>query len=142
MSGIFRGLVGTVGGLFRILGGILSGVLGAIGGLFRSKSQDAQPEAPQQTGAYFLNADDAVSFGNIDYMRSSTSTRRTFPKAAVGDDNAFVQSVSSMKKADMKAQAIAEAKLPSLSEQPKTERRRADSNLDMFRNMARDLKKE
>jgi hypothetical protein len=138
VSGIFRSLAGTVGGLFRILGGIL----GAIGGLFRSKSQEAQPEAPQQTGAYFLNADDAVSFGNIEYMRSSTSTRRTFPKAKLGEDNAFVQSVSSMKKADMKAQAIAEAKLPSLSEQPKTERRRADSNLDMFRNMARELKKE
>ncbi|HEY9627717.1 MAG TPA: hypothetical protein V6C84_10480 [Coleofasciculaceae cyanobacterium] len=140
MSGIFKGLAGVVGGLFGVLGSIFS----AIGGLFRSKSQsqEVQSESPQQNGAYFLTADDAITLGNVEYMRSSTSTRRTFPKAKLGKDNAYVQSVSSLKKADLKAQAIAEEKLPTLSEQPKTERRRADSSLDMFRNMARDMKKD
>ena len=145
MSGIFKGLAGVIGGLFGVLGSIFS----AIGGLFRSKSQpqasqprEVQSESPQQNGAYFLTADDAITFGNVEYMRSSTSTRRTFPKAKLGKDNAYVQSVSSLKKADLKAQAIAEERLSTLSEQPKTERRRADSSLDQFRNMARDMKKD
>jgi len=129
-----------VGGLFGVLGSLF----GAIGGLFRSKSQNQaiQPETSQPSGAYFLKPDDAITLGNVEYMRSSTSTRRTFPKAKLGEDNALVQSVSSMKKADLNKQAIAEAKLPTLSDQTKTERRRADSNLDMFRSMARELKKE
>jgi hypothetical protein len=140
VSGIFKGLVGIVSGLFGVIGSIF----GAIGGLFSSKSQpqEVRPQTSLKSGAYFLDADDAITLGNVEYMRSSTSTRRTFPKAKLGNDNAFVQSVSSIKKADLKAQAIAEAKLPSLSEQPKTERRRADSSLDRFRNMARDIKKE
>ena len=144
MSGIFKGLVGIISGLFSGLFRVIGSIFGAIGGLFSSKSQpqEAQPEVSQPGGAYFLQPDDAITFGNVEYMRSTTSTRRTFPKAKLGADNAFVQSLSSIKKADLKAQAIAEARLSTLSEQPKTERRRADSNLDMFRNMAREMKKE
>ncbi len=121
---------------------------GFIKQLFRSKPQPqeviepSKPAAPPQTGgAFFLDTDEAKTFGNLDYMRTSRAIRHTFPKRAVGKDNASVKIVSAMEakragEADTTSQANQVAPTGSQSE-----RRKADSSMDMFRNMARDIKK-
>ena len=43
---------------------------------------------------YFLDEDDSKSFGNIDYMRTSKVTRRTFPKTASNQVGEIVKQVS------------------------------------------------
>ena len=46
---------------------------------------------------FFLSPDDAMSMGNIDYMRKATRTKRTFPKTLKNKDgSAFENEVSSM----------------------------------------------
>jgi hypothetical protein len=94
-------------------------------------------------------------------MRSSKKTRRTFPKQAVGENNEFFNEVSSTKKSDLKDQPASSSPFnttPLNSSQPASnpsesspssstssnsaERRRSDPSMDMFRNMARDIKKK
>jgi hypothetical protein len=46
---------------------------------------------------FFLSPDDAMTMGDIDYMRTSKRTRRTFPKTLKNKDGfAFENEVSSM----------------------------------------------
>jgi hypothetical protein len=46
---------------------------------------------------FFLSPDDAMTMGDIDYMRTSKRTRRTFPKTLKNKDgSAFENEVSSM----------------------------------------------
>lgn len=124
---------------------------GFIKQLFRSKprtqeviepSKPVAPPSPSREtgGAYFLDADAAKTFGNLDYMRSSRQIRHTFPKQAVGKDNASVKIVSATeaKRANELNIAPVEQTVPTGSQ---SERRKADSSMDMFRNMARDIKK-
>jgi hypothetical protein len=133
-------------------------VTGFIRGIFRSKPkadtepQEAKPAKPQpqpkakrqpkaKAEAYYLDADDAKTYGDIDFMRKATQTRRTFPKNKFGDDNAFVQAVSSIEKLVDEGkitQAEAEAAIKDAEVEA---RRRSDSSMDMFRNMARDIRK-
>jgi hypothetical protein len=140
-------------------------VLGFIGRVFSSKPKVEASEvkpAKEQVKApkpvkqkrvkastaidpYFLESDDAMTFGNLEYMRSVKSVRRTFAKQKVGADNASVRSLSSIAMEKLKA----EGKLPiapqstSQSAAPAagSDRRRADSSMDTFRNMARDIRK-
>jgi hypothetical protein len=120
-------------------------------GLFGSKAkyleevteQDRKP--PTQKGeAYFLDADEAKSFGNIEFMRKSNTIRRTFPK--IGES---IKDISSMQKNSSNGNGIAPistssngTKPATPANQPQTERRSGDSSMDMFRKMARDIKKQ
>lgn len=135
---------------------------GFIRGLFGSKSKRNAEEGPQSKDAFYLTDDEAKTFGDIDYMRSSKKTRRTFPKKVVGEINEFFNQVSSMKKSDLKDEPTFSSPFnttPLNGSQPASkpsepdpssptnstnsaERRRADPNMDMFRNMARDIKKK
>lgn len=139
---------------------------GFIRGLFGSKSKRNAEENPQSKEAFYLTDDEAKTFGDIDYMRSSKKTRRTFPKKVVGEINEFINQVSSMKKSDLKDEPTVSSPFntmplnttplngsqPSKPSEPdpssptnsanSAERRRADPNMDTFRNMARDIKKK
>jgi hypothetical protein len=142
-------------------------VTGFIRGLFGSKSKRDAEEMSQSKEAFYLPDDDAKTFGDIDYMRSSKRTRRTFPKKVVGEINEFFNEVSSTKKVDRKDQPTFSpfnttplndpqplngsqpASKPSESSPSSasnssnsSERRRSDPSMDMFRNMARDIKKK
>jgi hypothetical protein len=135
-------------------------VTGFIRGLFSSKSKKNIEEVSQPGDAFYLPADDAKTFGNIDYMRSSKKTRRTFPKQIVGEDNEYFNEVSATQKVDPKdkppvdnspfngysAQPVKPTESASPSFQPpakpEKERRQPDTSMDMFRNMARDIKKK
>ena len=152
-------------------------MLGFIGRVFNSKTQasstpqadtevkpaEKQAKAPApvkqkrvktpatDTQAYFLESDDAMTFGDLAYMRSVKSIRRTFAKQKVGKDNASVRSLSSMAMEKLKAEgklAIGQstftsstAAAQSESAAPVSDRRRADSSMDAFRNMAREIRK-
>jgi hypothetical protein len=136
-------------------------VTGFIKKLFRSKSEDSveptpkpapnPPAPPRNNAAYFLDADDAKTFGNIDYMRSSKSVRRTFSKKKIGEDNESVRLISSLQ-STVSGQSQLSPVINPLNAKDSTsqtnsstkqapERRTADSSMDMFRNMAREIRK-
>lgn len=136
-------------------------MVGFIKGLFGGKPQPekAAPEVekPQKaepsSGAYFLPPDDAKTFGNIDYMRTPKSIRRTFPKTAGGEEYAVVKQVSATDGgiiSERPGEAAASPAKPEASSAPKpasaptaapTVRTSTDTSMDMFRNMAKDIKK-
>jgi hypothetical protein len=130
-------------------------MVGFIKGLFGSKKskdsiveQQRTPVEPTQAEkTYFLSADEAKTYGNIDYMRTPKKTRRTFPKTVTnGKVSEFVQSVSSMEmKRDGESfstpSSAPSANPEKTSSSPTAERRRSDSSMDMFRNMAKDIKR-
>lgn len=122
---------------------------GFIRGLFRGKP-NPQVEAPVQNGtlsaqqgAYYLPPDDAMTMGDIEYMRSAKSIRRSFPKGKLGVDNEYVQSVSALAKSNGSAVTLAQIAAASnaVPDVEVAKRRQADTSMDLFRNMAREMKK-
>lgn len=142
---------------------------GFIKGLFRSKPKEESAEAPapkqqaqpapkpkrepapkpQRGGAeaYYLSADDAKTFGDIEFMRSAKSVRRTFPKSKDGSTPEVVQKISSLEKAA--DQGLIPSALNTTTSQSSiedtlkvAERRKADTSMDPFRNMAREIRKK
>ncbi len=137
---------------------------GFIKGLFGSKGQaketSVERSAPKPTAqdstAYFLDMDDARTMGNAEYMRTAKKTRRTFPKTVDNQITEFEQEVSSVDAGkDKAAKKVAEsngavsmngASADSVSGSVPSDaevrtRRASDSSLDMFRNMAKDIRK-
>lgn len=122
------------------------------GGKDQAKPTETNGSKPE--AYYFLDADQAKSFGNIEYMRTAKTVRRTFPKT-VGNGGTFerIQTVSTMEavKAEALKSAMAKAEVDAAKAaanpsavQPgsETARRRSDSSMDIFRNMARDMRKK
>lgn len=112
-------------------------------------------------GSFFLDADDAKSLGNAEFMRKSKSIRRTFPKTVNGEELELIQEVSSLE-AKIYRQEAGETKLASssksvgsnLGSMNETEstldqsaskeadsRRSNDTSLDLFRSMAKDIRR-
>jgi hypothetical protein len=54
--------------------------MGFLQRLFGLKEKDNSIQAKQPKEAYFLDADSAKTFGDIDYMRQPKAVERTFPK--------------------------------------------------------------
>ncbi|MBE9062541.1 hypothetical protein [cf. Phormidesmis sp. LEGE 11477] len=130
------------------------------------KSTPKDDTAPKQ--AFYLNDDDAKTFGNIDYMRSSKTVRRTFAKK-----KGQAEHMESVRQISSTAAKIIEANTNSSTSSqpaatfssfntpaasaPKAEsngsstaaksaptparRKPASSDMDMFRNMAKDIRK-
>jgi hypothetical protein len=144
-------------------------VTGFLRGIFGSKNKDtsaepAKPKSqpaprPQNTGAFFLDSDSAKTYGNLDYMRQAKKIRRTFPKTADSpEEKELTIEVSSMnmRKEGFGTGPIQQATsfesagftptMPTDKPAPKVdqgaERRRSDSSMEMFRNMARDIRKK
>ncbi len=132
---------------------------GFIKKLFGSKSKDAEasveaikPARVERGNAYYLNADEAQTYGNLEYMRSSKTVRHTFPKAKVGKENAQVRVISSSAASSFNGVPAAPLTPNQSTSQATSQgsdsvnsdaasRRRPDASMDMFRNMARDIKK-
>lgn len=124
-------------------------------------------EKPQ---AFYLDAGDARTLGDLDYMQAVREIKRSFPKTLGGEELRTTSSVSSLQRslaqkeqaiAAQRAQVAAKATAsptfapqappvsgwtaPRADNPPKVkdpkERRRADSSLDTFRAMARDIQK-
>jgi hypothetical protein len=122
-------------------------VTGFIRGLFgKSKKDDDAAKEKKDANAYFLDADSSKSFGDIDYMRTAREVRKSFPKG-FGETT---EVVSSMDKKKAEEQKKAEAEKSEAKEQkiePKAQFSKSDgvssasTNMDMFRKMAKDIKK-
>ncbi len=115
--------------------------------------------------AFYLNDDDAKSFGNIEYMRSSKTVRRTFAKKkGQAEHMESVRQISSTaaKNLDTNSNssgpsqaaatfssystpastADAGSSSATSASTPQTARRKPkSSDMDMFRNMAKDIRK-
>ena len=105
--------------------------------------QDTTPVQPQSKEAFFLDSDSAKTLGDTKFMRTPITIKRTF-----ANGGELVQEISSLEK--KKAGNVNNAPKqtePTSSSQPtssvntNTERRQADTSMDMFRNMARNIKK-
>lgn len=119
----------------------------------RVKPEKAKPvpqRVKQNSDAYFLDADSATSMGNIDYMRTVKNIKRTYAKGVNGvvpDLNTEVSSMTAkkQKKLDAAQSSFGAAQPNTTAATPSPEqvreRRRADSSMDMFRNMAKDIRK-
>ena len=105
---------------------------------------------------FFLGDDDAKTYGDIDYMRKVKRVRKTFAKPAYdelaiatetndGHSALTKESSSSTSKpttsTTSEVQPAASASTSSSTSSVSDQRRRSDTNLDMFRNMARGMKK-
>jgi hypothetical protein len=146
-------------------------MVGFIKGFFGSKDKkqremevDSTPsEKAAKAQAYFLDADSAKTLGDLDYMRTAKSVRRTFPKTLANPQGfekisqiSSIAQLEAMKEAAVTPEAIAKidaqieavkqdnaaqnGQAPS-SQTGSGDRRSTDTSLDMFRNMARDIKK-
>jgi hypothetical protein len=126
----------------------MAGLFGLFGG-----NNDDQPK-----GAYFLEEDTARSEGDRDYIRESKKIRRTFPKSASGGEEfEIVKEVSSQEKSIQDSRtgmktfsAPTTANNPAITAQSSSAsetseaaqaRRKADNSMDMFRNMAKDIRR-
>lgn len=138
----------------------MTGFIGALFGLFGGKKANNQP-APQATTpsngeAFFLDPDSAKGLGDIDYMRTPKSVKKSYPKAA-GKLNLISgeveESISATEKREGGAIPQTVSSTPSVSASAfenkstfvptsTTFRRGGSSSMDMFRNMARDIKKK
>ena len=133
------------------------------------KSAPKDDTAPKQ--AYYLSDDDAKSFGNIDYMRSTKVVKRTFAKQKGKEHMESVRSISATKMTDLDNQpasapaptaattTFAAARdflsTPAKDEPAKDEsapsetvakaerpsRASSSNDMDMFRNMAKDIRR-
>jgi hypothetical protein len=94
--------------------------------------------------SFFLESDDAKSLGNIDYMRTARKVKKSFPTSkAWGAGFKEEISTSAMTKGSTNGQSAVppEVIFAPEAKQEVAERRRAASDLDMFRNMAKDMRK-
>lgn len=108
---------------------------------------------------FFLSPDDAQTMGNIDYMRTTKRTRRTFPKTLKNKDGFAVENIvssiedrndmlqgnnqnTSFNPTSQDSQPQAGFGNSSSFDSTKTpeERRKPDNSMDMFRNMAKSVR--
>lgn len=127
----------------------MAGLFGLFGG--KTKYVDEPTTNSEQTngngqkGSFFLEPDDAKTLGNIEYMRTPITIKRSFPKTLKGGGGEIIQQISSTEKAKVNENGQIAAKLPVVSEvKPVSEtstRRPSNDSLDMFRKMAKEIKK-
>lgn len=132
---------------------------GFIRGLFGGKAKNPgeadrpvrqQPSIERAKGAYYLEPDDAKSYGDIDYMRTVKTVRRTFAKKrGEAERNERVRQISSTEAIKLSENGLPQQKpaqaessfQPTVSKDSSFSRSKVDTNLDMFRQMAKDIKR-
>ncbi|WP_404786264.1 hypothetical protein [Altericista sp. CCNU0014] len=94
--------------------------------------------------SFFLDPDEAKSMGNIDYMRTARKVKKSYPTTKAWGAGFEQETITSaLSKGEVTPstfeieQKAAEALKPEVAE-----RRKASSDLDMFRNMAKDIRKK
>ena len=140
---------------------------GFLRGLFKGKdNSDSEPkaEAPKpakqkpipvqkNSSAFFLDANEAQTYGDLDYMRASKKVKRTFPKTVdQPEEMEFVQEVSATKRIVENGKQVTvpnsvvmlqndQQPVLEVKKDEGSDRRKSDSSMDIFRNMARDIRK-
>ncbi|CAN1212701.1 hypothetical protein TUMEXPCC7403_21020 [Tumidithrix helvetica PCC 7403] len=125
---------------------------GFIRGLFNKKKADktettvSSSVESQDSNAFFLDADSAKTYGDIDYMRTAKSVKKSFPKMGNSTEGAeMIEAVSSMEKSELTGGESVTYSSKKEAEAPTASDRRtisSDTSMDMFRNMAKDIKKK
>jgi hypothetical protein len=115
----------------------------ALFGLFGKK--DEKKDAGNTESSYFLDEDSAKTFGNIDYMRTPKAVKKTFPTVNGVKGAEITEIVSATEKIegneiDIPISNVSEPK-PQSTFEPKINTR-VDSSMDIFLNMAKDIKKK
>ncbi|HIK28383.1 MAG: hypothetical protein N3E45_00820 [Oscillatoriaceae bacterium SKW80] len=109
-----------------------------------------KPVAPaNNTGSFYLDADEAKTLGDINYMRAARTIKKSFPKVAGGkkENVERVEMISSIEKKSTSEKSVSNVSSTFVSEMnvqmsaTSSERRRPDRSMDVFRKMARDIKK-
>lgn len=136
----------------------MAGLFGnAFGAKTKYVDEDVNFSADTDTNGngYFLDPDEAQSMGNIDYMRKVNKIRRTFPKTKTFAGGELIKEVSATEQKKLSLKDVFGDNSTSQKEivsnngfngsngssQPAAERRRSDANMEMFRNMAKSIKK-
>ena len=140
---------------------------GFFGRLFGSKDKAVEKETKAETpapvkkerpaaastpkDAFFLDADSAISMGNVDYMRTVRKVKRTYARSVDSPEHVEqVKEVSAMNGKISAGNNGSAASTGSESQQPQSsvpqnneaqQRRRTDSSMDRFRTMAKDIRK-
>ena len=134
---------------------------GFIGRLFGSKDKADKTEtkaeaparkerpaaAPTSKDAFFLDTDSAISMGDVEYMRTVKKVKRTYAKTFDSPEHMEqVKEVSALNgKVSASSNGATDPASGSEPQQPENnaaqQRRRTDSSMDMFRNMAKDIRK-
>ncbi|NMF83534.1 hypothetical protein E1H13_09310 [Nodosilinea sp. P-1105] len=102
--------------------------------------------------AFYLDPDDAKSYGDIEFMRSAKTVRRTFAKKrGETEEKESIRQISSMQalRVELQENGLTAQKFDNIQgssasmvkKDNNSDRRRTDTNLDMFRQMAKDIKK-
>ena len=98
---------------------------------------------------FFLSPDDAQTLGNINFMRKSVKVRRTFPKNLTNPNGLeTVKEVSSLDEKSMNPlqESRQESSFTSSTSQETTSTEvksvPSSNNMNMFRNMARSIRKK
>ena len=102
---------------------------------------DTTPVQPQRKEAFFLDNDAAKTLGDTEFMRKPITIKRTFAKGGE-----LVQEISSMEKRKASNNGVSPSKgkestTSQTTSSASAERRQSDSSMDMFRDMARTMKK-
>ena len=137
-------------------------MVGFIKNIFGSKNDNNGEQQPRQKQqAFYLDPDEAKTYGDIDYMRQPTKTRKSFPKSVGNPEGGeIIEEVSALEKKSLSkkqskkksnqssstsvtpSESTQEGKIYSAKDDPEIQKRRqSDSSMDMFRNMAKDIKK-
>ena len=109
---------------------------GFIRGLFGKKSK-------KEENAFFLDADSAKTYGDIDYMRTAKTVKKSFPKG-LGE---VAEAISSLDKAeiDLEEQESTAQKAEKIEIKPQFKKSEptvgTSTDMDMFRKMAKEVKK-
>ncbi len=114
---------------------------------------------PNRKGAFYLDADEAKTFGDIDYMRKPKTVKRTFAKTVSGGGGELIQEVSAMKAKKRTGNETynqtttsnssstsfnstsTTTNNSSVSSTPTRSSGKTNTSMDMFRNMAKNIKK-
>lgn len=115
----------------------------ALFGLFGKK--DKSGNSNESESSYFLDEDSAKTFGNIDYMRTPKAVKKTFPTVNGVKGAEVVEIISATEKFEGSELEVSNSKAsesaPKSTFEPKPTNTRVDSSMDIFLNMAKNIKK-
>lgn len=120
-------------------------------GLFSKKNNN-----PVEKDAYYLTPDESKTYGDIDYMRTSKTVRKTFAKSVSGGGGELIQEVSAMKAkkkfgnepfnsstSESFGDTLSSSTDSTPSFSPSSSRKtNTDTSMNMFRSMAKQIKKK
>ncbi|WP_434685910.1 hypothetical protein [Pseudanabaena minima] len=115
----------------------------ALFGLFGKK--DKKGDSDNTESSYFLDEDSAKTFGNIDYMRTPKAVKKTFPTINGVKGAEITEIISATEKTEGSEINVSTSSVSEPKPQPTFEPKintRVDSSMDIFLNMAKDIKKK